>query len=113
MTMPRRFARRRRAVGWGLAWVVLAVLLAGAASGVAGAQQPAGQRPQDEFVPVKDLGPQEQLAAAPLLVAAYVFVWLALLVYLWSIWRRLGKVERELSALSRRLGEKGGSGRPA
>ena len=111
--MPRRFARRRRAVGWGLAWVVLVVVCAAAASGVAAAQQPAGQRPQDEFVPVRDLGQQEQLAAAPLLVAAYVFVWLALLAYLWSIWRRLGKVDRELGALSRRLVEKGGGGRPA
>jgi len=89
------------------------VVCAGAASGVAAAQQPTGQRPQDEFVPVKDLAQQEQLAAAPLLVAAYAFVWLALLVYLWSIWRRLGRIDRELGALSRRLAGKGGGGRPA
>ena len=95
----------------GLLAMVLIAAWAGAAPGAAWAQQPQGQRPQDEFVPVKDLGQQEQLAAAPLLVAAYIVVWLALLVYLWSIWRRLGKVDQELSALTRRLAEKGGAGK--
>jgi hypothetical protein len=28
-------------------------------------------------------------------------------VYLWSIWRRLGTVDRELGTLRRRLAEKG------
>ncbi len=41
---------------------------------------------------------------------AYAFVWVALLAYLWSIWRRLGKVDQELSALTRRLADKGGAG---
>jgi len=48
-----------------------------------------------------------------LLIGAYIFVWIALLVYVWSIWRRLGQVERELAALSRRLAEKGGGGNVA
>jgi CcmD family protein len=91
--------------------VALVATCAGAVPGVGWAQQPQSQRPQDEFVPVKDLGQQEQLPAAPLLVAAYVVVWLALLVYLWSIWRRLGKVDQELSALTRRLAERPGAGR--
>jgi CcmD family protein len=59
-----------------------------------------GQPGQSEFVPVNELPAAEQLPAAPLLVAAYVFVWLALLAYVWSIWRRLGKVERDISELS-------------
>jgi CcmD family protein len=51
-------------------------------------------------VPVKDLGVTEQLPAAPLLIAAYSFVWVAMLGYVWSLWRRFGKVERDISELS-------------
>ena len=57
---------------------------------------------QGEFVPVNQLPPGDQLPAAPLLIAAYAFVWVALMIYLWSIWRRLGKVETELQALEHR-----------
>jgi CcmD family protein len=56
------------------------------------------------FVPMNSLPPAEQLPAAPLLIAAYAFVWIALMVYLWSIWSRLGRVEREMQALQQRLG---------
>ena len=56
-------------------------------------------------MPVKSLPQQEQLPAAPLLVAAYAFVWVALLVYVWTIWRRLMKVEREMQELSSRVSE--------
>jgi CcmD family protein len=63
------------------------------------AQPPAGQ---SEFVPVNELPPADQLPAAPLLVAAYAFVWLALMFYLWTIWRRLNKVEADMRALERR-----------
>ena len=48
-------------------------------------QPPPGQT---EFVPVSQLPPGDQLPAAPLLIAAYAFVWVALLAYLWSIRRR-------------------------
>jgi len=46
------------------------------------------------------------LPAAPLLVAAYAFVWVALFVYLWSIWRRLGRVERDMRTLQQRSGSR-------
>jgi CcmD family protein len=74
-----------------------------AAPGLA-SQAPAGQAPagQSEFVPINEVPPADQLPAAPLLVTAYAFVWIALMIYLWSIWRRLGKVERELHTLERR-----------
>jgi CcmD family protein len=65
----------------------------------AAAFQPPGQ---NAFVPAAPLSAAEQLPAAPLLVAAYAFVWVALLVYVWSIWRRLGKVEQEMRTLERR-----------
>jgi CcmD family protein len=73
------------------------------------ALQPPGGAAQDGFVPIDQLPPQEQLPAAPLLITAYVFVWLAVMVYVWSIARRLGKVESEIQTLQRRT--PGGSAR--
>ena len=62
-------------------------------------QPPAGQT---EFVPISELPPADQLPAAPLLITAYAFVWLAVMVYLWSIWRRLGKVDADMRKLEKR-----------
>ena len=64
------------------------------------------QGQQGEFVPISELPPGDQLPAAPLLVAAYAFVWVALFVYLWSIWRRLGRVERDMRTLQQRSGSR-------
>lgn len=67
--------------------------------------QPPGAPPQIEgFVPVDTLPPSEQLPAARLLIAAYAFVWIAVFGYVWSLWRRLGKVEGELQQLAKRTG---------
>ena len=63
------------------------------------AQPPAGQ---GGFVPVDQLPPGDELPGAPLLIGAYAFVWVALMVYLWSIWRRLGKVEADMRALEQK-----------
>ena len=60
--------------------------------------------PPGEFVPVNELPSADQLPAAPLLVAAYAFVWIAAMFYLWTIWRRLNKVETEMRALEARRG---------
>jgi CcmD family protein len=60
----------------------------------------------DEFVPVKDLPAQEQLPAAPLLVTAYAFVWLVVLVYVIFLWQRIGRVERDLRSMAHQLDEK-------
>ena len=54
------------------------------------------------FVPVSQLPAGEQLPAAPLLVAAYAFVWLAAMFYVWTVWRRLKKVEDDMHALEKR-----------
>jgi CcmD family protein len=77
--------------------VMCSILLAAPAFAV---QPPAGQ---SEFVPMSSLPPAEQMPAAPFLVAAYAFVWLALAVYVWSIWSRLGKVEGEMRALQQKV----------
>lgn len=66
------------------------------------AMQPPGGAARDGFVPIDQLPPQEQLPAAPLLITAYAFVWLLLMFYLWSIAKRLGRVQSELDTLRRR-----------
>ena len=64
--------------------------------------------PQTEFVPANSLPPSEQLPSAPLLVAAYAFVWLATLFYVWTIWKRLGKVDTDIRTLQQRRPSGGG-----
>jgi hypothetical protein len=59
---------------------------------------------QEGFVPVEQLpNPQDSVPAPRLVASAYALVWLVLMGYLYSIWRRLGTVGRELDTLSRRL----------
>ena len=58
---------------------------------------------QSEFLPAAEVPASEQLPSAPLVMAAYAFVWLAFLVYVWLTWRKLGAVEQDLSALSARV----------
>jgi CcmD family protein len=76
---------------------------AGSDSSGAASQQPQPQpgppSATDEFVPISQLPPQDQLPAAPLLVTAYSFVWLALFGYLVSVAQRLSKVQREVERL--------------
>lgn len=66
------------------------------------AQQPAQPPPaQEEFVPLSEVPPSEQIPAFTLVAVAYGFVWLALIGYIWSVSQRLQKVERELAQLDR------------
>ena len=58
---------------------------------------------QGEFIPINELPPQEQLAAGPLLVAAYIFVLGAFVFYVWSVSNRLTAVQREVERLEREL----------
>jgi CcmD family protein len=99
-----------RAGGFLMAMLLLVVVTGAVSAPVVAAQQPAQPSSQGEFVPVKELPQHEQLPAAPLLIAAYAFVWIALLAYLFSIWRRLAKVGREMDELSRRITESGRRG---
>jgi CcmD family protein len=57
----------------------------------------------DGFVPMSELANREVLPATPLVFYAYGFVWVALMVYVWSIWRRLMRVEQDLDAVRKRL----------
>ena len=58
---------------------------------------------QSEFQPVTEIPASEQLPSAPLVIAAYAFVWLAFMVYVWMMWRKLGKVEQELDTLAAQI----------
>ena len=58
--------------------------------------------PPKGFVAVDEVPPGEQIPALNLVAAAYGFVWIALFAYVWSVGRRLQKVEGELSELELR-----------
>jgi CcmD family protein len=68
---------------------------------LAGSGASAAQPPKD-FVPVDAAPEGEQIPAMPLLGAAYGFIWVGLLGYVWSIARRLHHVEAELADLESR-----------
>lgn len=84
--------------------VVTMMALVFGLAGAVSAFQPAA--PQDDFVPAATLPAAESIPAAPMVIAAYAFVWAALLVYVWFIWRRMQKVEGELADLERRARER-------
>lgn len=87
--------------------IVLAALVA--LGSALQAQQPAAAPPpstsaaQDGFVPIDQLAPKEEMPAAPLVMAAYAVAWLVIFGYVWSLWRRIHKVEVEIADVSRRL----------
>ena len=64
------------------------------------------QQIHDGFVPVEGVPLGEQIPAAPLVMTAYAFFLLLMVFYLWTIWRRIGKVESDMQALERRTGSK-------
>jgi len=66
-------------------------------------QSPPGQ---SEFVPMKDVPQTESIPAAPLLIGGYAFIWLAAIFYLWTIWRRLNRVETEMRALGHKTSQR-------
>lgn len=91
-----------------LAATLLFGLLVAAPPAVAALQQRTVAAPEqlagDGFEPVSSLpATQETLPAAPMVMAAYGFVWLMVMAYLWTIWRRLGTVQRELESVARRV----------
>ena len=56
----------------------------------------------DGFVPASSLPPGQQLPAAPFLIGSYAFFLALMLFYVWTIWSRIGKVEKEMRDLERR-----------
>jgi CcmD family protein len=90
--------------------LALALFLFGGGASITNAQPtqtpqgPVTTAAQDEYVPIDQLPESEKLPAAPFLIAAYVVVWAALLVYVLSLWRRLGRVEADLRDARRTSG---------
>ena len=63
---------------------------------------------KDEFVPVESpINPDDAMPAPRLVAIAYGFIWVVLFGYLWSIRSRLGRVEREIEVVSRRVASGG------
>jgi CcmD family protein len=59
---------------------------------------------QDGFVPVDTpISPQDVMPAPRLVAIAYGFIWVVIFGYVWSVWSRLSRVERELATVSRRV----------
>jgi hypothetical protein len=67
------------------------------------AQAPAGQ---EGFVPASELPPGQELPAGPLVITSYAFFLVLMMFYLWTVWRRIGKVEMEILELQRRQGNR-------
>ena len=77
--------------------LAITFVLLGVALPLAGQSQPPEQ--QSEFIPIDQLPPAEQMAAAPLLIGAYVFVIVTLFLYVLTVSRRLTVVQREVGRL--------------
>jgi CcmD family protein len=92
MTLPRRLIKIST-----LCQVLVAALVGAAPA-----------RAQD-FVKVAD-DAREQLPATPFVGVAYGFIWVAILVYVFGVARRLGRVQGELEDLRRRLDRGPGDG---
>jgi len=83
---------------------IVSLILLAAPHGALLAQAPAGQ---SEFVPVNGLPESEKLPAAPLLVVAYAVFLVLMVFYVWTVWRRLKKVEADMHALEQRTAKGG------
>jgi hypothetical protein len=64
--------------------------------------QPPQPPATEQYISVDKLPPTEQMPSAPYVIAAYALIWLIAMFYLWTIWRRIGKVEQDINALARR-----------
>ena len=65
---------------------------------------PAATAAQDGFVPVDaPMNAQDTMPAPRLVAIAYGFIWVVLFGYVWSVRSRLGKVEREMEVVTRRI----------
>ena len=53
----------------------------------------------EEFVPFEGVPPEDQIPAANLLIPAYALVWIGVFLYVLTVARRLGTVQREVERL--------------
>ncbi|MFN7984415.1 MAG: hypothetical protein U0Q11_21435 [Vicinamibacterales bacterium] len=89
-------------------WTALVSLLLVGVPALAFAQPPQGGSAADSgFVPLSSLPPGEELPAARFVIASYSFFLLLMVFYLWTIWNRLSKVEKDMKDLAKH--QRGGS----
>ena len=86
-----------------LAFALLGIL---AFAPFAAAQQPPpgppvqGEPEQvEEFLPFEGVPPEDQIPAANLLIPAYALVWIGVFLYVVTVAKRLGTVQREVERL--------------
>ena len=85
-------------------WKRAGAIAAGAAVLLSSAVLSAQTQPADNFVvPTAEDFAREALPATPFVFVAYGLVWLILFGYVFLMWRRLGRVERELADVHARL----------
>jgi hypothetical protein len=84
-----------------LSIALVSFLLLGAS---AFAQPSQGGAADSGFVPLSSLPPGQELPAARFVIASYSFFLLLMVFYLWTIWNRLSKVEKDMKELARRHG---------
>jgi CcmD family protein len=82
-------------------WIAACVICVAVVLVPLAAQQPPAAT--EGFVPLSEMANREVLPATPLVFYAYGFVWVALMAYLWMIWRRIGKVEQDIESVRKRL----------
>jgi CcmD family protein len=78
----------------------LLILVLALAAPIPSAAQPTPS--PDEFQPMSEVPPEEQIPAITLVASAYGLVWLALFGYVWSLGRRLGQAEADLARLEQK-----------
>jgi CcmD family protein len=103
MTTTITMTRIIRVIRLTLASLTLILGLVSAPATAIAQQSPARTQPPaatDQYVPMDDIPEQDKLPAAPYLIGAYMVAWLMLLFYVWSLWRRLQRVEEELKRLA-------------
>lgn len=76
--------------------LTMCVMLGGT---VAAGQQPPPKPAQEEFVPIDQLPAEAELPAAPMVIAAYTFVWAAFVIYIFSLVKRVKRLEADLRTL--------------
>jgi CcmD family protein len=60
----------------------------------------------DGFVPMTQ-APQENVSGVTLVIAAYAVAWIAVAAYVFIVWRRAGRIERELAELQAKIAARG------
>ena len=59
-----------------------------------------------EFVPADQVA-QDHVPGGTLLLAAYAVAWVVVVAYVWIVWRRAGRIERELADLATKIAARG------